>query len=146
MIALVWLTGWWESSATICWRSSSRFTHFMLNFFTSSQKAIPHLKNSSHAHILNISPPLNMKPVWFKNHVGKCLPTTKFNIVKYLKIVKIRWNFTLISEMSCFKTAQDDSQIPKRSTSKPRLLKIHLIFPRFGQHTRWPNMVCPCAC
>ena len=32
---------------------------------------IPHLKKSKHgAHILNISPPLNMKPMWFKNHVA----------------------------------------------------------------------------
>ncbi|KAF8794366.1 Hydroxysteroid dehydrogenase-like protein 2 [Argiope bruennichi] len=31
---------------------------------------IPHLKKSSVAHILNISPPLLMEPRWFKNHVA----------------------------------------------------------------------------
>jgi citronellol/citronellal dehydrogenase len=35
-----------------------------------SQKCLPHLLKSSHAHILNLSPPLNMDPKWFKNHVA----------------------------------------------------------------------------
>ena len=35
-----------------------------------TQACLPHLKKSSHAHILNNSPPLNMKPIWFKNHVA----------------------------------------------------------------------------
>jgi citronellol/citronellal dehydrogenase len=33
-----------------------------------SQACIPHLKKSNHAHILNISPPLNMHPRWFRDH------------------------------------------------------------------------------
>lgn len=35
-----------------------------------SHKCLPYLKKSSHAHILNISPPLNLNPFWFKNHVA----------------------------------------------------------------------------
>lgn len=31
---------------------------------------IPYLKKSKHAHILNISPPLNMNPNWFRDHVA----------------------------------------------------------------------------
>uniref|UniRef100_A0A5S6Q8T7 Hydroxysteroid dehydrogenase-like protein 2 n=1 Tax=Trichuris muris TaxID=70415 RepID=A0A5S6Q8T7_TRIMR len=38
--------------------------------FLASQKCIPYLKQSKNPHILNISPPLNMKAVWFKNHVA----------------------------------------------------------------------------
>jgi citronellol/citronellal dehydrogenase len=38
--------------------------------FLCSQACIPHLKNSSNPHILNLSPPLNMKAKWFKNHVA----------------------------------------------------------------------------
>ncbi len=34
------------------------------------QKALPHLKASKNAHILNISPPLNMEQKWFENHVA----------------------------------------------------------------------------
>ncbi|KRZ04106.1 Hydroxysteroid dehydrogenase-like protein 2 [Trichinella zimbabwensis] len=38
--------------------------------FLASKACIPYLKQSKNAHILNISPPLNMKPIWFKNHVA----------------------------------------------------------------------------
>ncbi|HEX2608647.1 MAG TPA: NAD(P)-dependent oxidoreductase [Flavisolibacter sp.] len=31
---------------------------------------IPHLKQSDHAHILNLSPPLNMNPKWFAQHLA----------------------------------------------------------------------------
>lgn len=35
-----------------------------------TQKALPWLKASGHAHVLNISPPLNMEAKWFENHVA----------------------------------------------------------------------------
>jgi citronellol/citronellal dehydrogenase len=35
-----------------------------------SQKCIPLLAEGNHPHILNISPPLNLDPRWFKNHVA----------------------------------------------------------------------------
>jgi citronellol/citronellal dehydrogenase len=42
--------------------------------FLTSQAAIPFLRDSADAgrnpHILNLSPPLSMKPKWFKNHVA----------------------------------------------------------------------------
>ena len=42
--------------------------------FLTSQAAIPFLRDSAGAgrnpHILNLSPPLSMKPKWFKNHVA----------------------------------------------------------------------------
>ncbi len=38
--------------------------------FLCSQACLPHLKKSSNPHILNLSPPLNMDPKWFKNHVA----------------------------------------------------------------------------
>jgi len=41
-----------------------------------SQVCLPHLKKSAHGHILNISPPLSMNPLWFKNH-------TAYTIAKY---------------------------------------------------------------
>lgn len=41
-----------------------------------SQKVLPYLQQSSHAHILNLSPPLDLNPKWFKNHVG-------YTIAKY---------------------------------------------------------------
>jgi len=42
--------------------------------FLTSQAALPHLcqsaKDGRNPHILNLSPPLSMKPIWFKNHVA----------------------------------------------------------------------------
>jgi len=38
--------------------------------FLVSRMCIPHLKKSNHAHILNLSPPLDMRPKWFKGHVA----------------------------------------------------------------------------
>ena len=42
--------------------------------FLTSQAVLPHLRKSGaegrNPHILNLSPPLSMKPVWFKNHVA----------------------------------------------------------------------------
>lgn len=35
-----------------------------------SRACIPHLKKSSHAHILMLSPPLDMRPQWFENHTA----------------------------------------------------------------------------
>jgi citronellol/citronellal dehydrogenase len=38
--------------------------------FVCSQACIPHLGKAPNPHILTISPPLNMKPRWFKDHVA----------------------------------------------------------------------------
>jgi citronellol/citronellal dehydrogenase len=35
-----------------------------------SKLCIPHLLKGNNPHILNLSPPLSMKPKWFKNHVA----------------------------------------------------------------------------
>ncbi|XP_048476148.1 hydroxysteroid dehydrogenase-like protein 2 [Rhincodon typus] len=42
--------------------------HFLSLSFLRSKLCIPYLKKSQNGHILNLSPPLNMNPVWFKNH------------------------------------------------------------------------------
>jgi len=38
--------------------------------FACSKACIPHLKQSANGHILTLSPPLNMKATWFKNHLA----------------------------------------------------------------------------
>ena len=38
--------------------------------FACSQACIPHLRRAANTHILNLSPPLNMDPRWFKHHVA----------------------------------------------------------------------------
>lgn len=38
--------------------------------FLVSKECLPYLQKSNHAHILNLSPPLNLNPKWFGNHVA----------------------------------------------------------------------------
>ncbi len=44
--------------------------------FLVSKSCIPHLKKSDNPHILNLSPPLDLNPKWFANHVA-------YTIAKY---------------------------------------------------------------
>ncbi|XP_018416650.1 PREDICTED: hydroxysteroid dehydrogenase-like protein 2 [Nanorana parkeri] len=44
--------------------------------YLTSKLCIPYLKRSKVAHILNLSPPLNLNPIWFKNHCA-------YTIAKY---------------------------------------------------------------
>ncbi|HKR99411.1 MAG TPA: NAD(P)-dependent oxidoreductase [Candidatus Dormibacteraeota bacterium] len=44
--------------------------------FVVSRTCVPHLRKGPNPHILTLSPPLNMKPHWFKNHLG-------YTIAKY---------------------------------------------------------------
>ncbi|XP_066567133.1 hydroxysteroid dehydrogenase-like protein 2 [Amia ocellicauda] len=44
--------------------------------YLTSKLCIPHLRKSKNPHILNLSPPLNLNPIWFKNH-------TAYTMAKY---------------------------------------------------------------
>jgi citronellol/citronellal dehydrogenase len=44
--------------------------------FLVSRSCVPHLRQSDHAHVLTLSPPLNLDPKWFKGHVA-------YTIAKY---------------------------------------------------------------
>ncbi len=46
--------------------------------FFVTKACIPHLKKSTNAHILTLSPPVNMNPKWFKGHIAYTL--TKYNM------------------------------------------------------------------
>lgn len=46
--------------------------------FFMSQTCIPHLKRSSNAHIITLSPPVNLLPKWFGNHLAYTL--AKYNM------------------------------------------------------------------
>ena len=46
--------------------------------FMVSRACIPYLKKSTNAHILNLSPPLNMQWKWFKGHLAYTM--TKYNM------------------------------------------------------------------
>ena len=44
--------------------------------FITTKLALPYLKKAKNPHVVNISPPINMKNVWFENHTG-------YTIVKF---------------------------------------------------------------
>lgn len=44
--------------------------------FAASQACLPHLMKAANPHILNLSPPLSMKPKWFRDH-------TAYTMAKY---------------------------------------------------------------
>lgn len=46
--------------------------------FLMTRACIPHLKKSTNAHILTLSPPLNLKPKWLANHLAYTL--SKYNM------------------------------------------------------------------
>ena len=63
-----------KTEATPAKRFDLMFDVNVRGTFLTSQAAIPYLRASAQAgrnpHILNLSPPLSMKPIWFKNHVA----------------------------------------------------------------------------
>jgi len=46
------------------------FSFNVLATFALSQACLPHLADAENAHILTLSPPLNMNPEWFRDHVA----------------------------------------------------------------------------
>ncbi len=65
--------------------------------FLICKACIPHLKKSTNAHILTLSPPINMDMKWFKNHIAYTL--SKYNmtmialgLAEEFKAVKIASN------------------------------------------------------
>src|SRR4051812_5389383 len=46
--------------------------------FFMSKACIPYLKQGTNAHILNLSPPINMDPKWFRSHVAYTM--SKYNM------------------------------------------------------------------
>lgn len=47
------------------------------------QAAIPHLKKSSNAHILNLSPPINFRPKWFAKHLAYTMSKYSMSMIAY---------------------------------------------------------------
>lgn len=53
--------------------------------FLVTKACIPYLKKSSNAHILTLSPPINLDPKWFKNHVA-------YTVTKYsMSMMAMGW-------------------------------------------------------
>ncbi|MEM9330822.1 MAG: NAD(P)-dependent oxidoreductase [Pseudomonadota bacterium] len=53
--------------------------------FVVTQACLPHLMKSDHAHILTLSPPLDLNPNWFRNH-------TAYSLAKYgMSLLTMGW-------------------------------------------------------
>ena len=51
--------------------------------FFMSKACIPHLKKSSNGHILNLSPPLNLNPKWFSQHLAYTIAKYGMSMIVY---------------------------------------------------------------
>lgn len=47
------------------------------------QAAIPFLKKSSNAHIINLSPPINLQPKWFAGHLAYTISKYNMSMIAY---------------------------------------------------------------
>jgi len=61
------LTGTLETPAK---RFDLMFAVNVRGTFLTSQACLPHLRKAANPHIINLAPPLNMSPRWFKDHVA----------------------------------------------------------------------------
>lgn len=57
--------------------------------FMMGKACIPHLKKSSHAHILTLSPPINLQPKWLSPYIGYTL--TKYS----MSMMALAWSSEL---------------------------------------------------
>ncbi len=93
--------------------------------FLMSQHCIPYLKKSSNAHILNLSPPLNLNPKWFGNHVAYTMSKYGMSMIvlglaeelkKYKIAVNALWPRTTIATAAVQNLLGGDFLIQKSRT------------------------------
>lgn len=96
--------------------------------FLCSKLCVPHLKKASNPHILNLSPPLNMNPKWFKKHVAytmskygmsMCTLGMAEEFKKYGIAVNSLWPKTLIATAA---VAVNISKILYHASRKPQIM------------------------
>jgi len=101
--------------------------------FLMSQACIPFLKKSSHAHILNLSPPLDIKPAWFESH-------TAYTMSKYgMSMVALG----LSTELKPFGVAANG--LWPRTTIATAAVQNLLGGDALISQSRWPSIVADAA-
>ncbi len=101
--------------------------------FLMSQACIPYLKKSSHAHILTLSPPVEMNPRWFENH-------TAYTMSKYGMSMVM---FGLASELKPYKIAAN-ALWPKTTIATAAVQNL-LGGDALIRQSRWPSIVADAA-
>ena len=67
--------------------------------FLMAQSCIPFLKKSSHAHILNLSPPLDMKPEWFENHTAYTMSKYGMSMVAFGLAAELKYHHIAVNAL-----------------------------------------------
>lgn len=98
-----------------------------------SQACIPHLKKSEHAHILTLSPKVDMDPRWFENH-------TAYTMSKYGMSMMM---FGLAAEMRPYHIAAN--ALWPRTTIATAAVQNLLGGDAMMSHSRWPSIVADAA-
>ncbi len=101
--------------------------------FLMSQACIPYLKKSNHAHILTLSPPIDMNPRWFENH-------TAYTMSKYGMSMVM---FGLAAELAPFKIAAN-ALWPKTTIATAAVQNL-LGGDALMRQSRWPSIVADAA-
>lgn len=101
--------------------------------FLMTQACIPFLKKSSHAHILTLSPPLDLKAKWFENK-------TAYTISKYGASLVM---FGLAAELKQYRIASN-SLWPKTTIATAAIANL-LGGPALMRRSRWPAIVADAA-
>lgn len=100
--------------------------------FFLAQACVPYLKNAENPHIINISPPLDMDPHWFENHLA-------FSLGKYamsmctLGMARAFQNFGIAV-----------NSLWPRSTIATQTIKDHFS-PEVFAGSRWPSIMADAA-
>ena len=93
--------------------------------FLMCQHSIPHLKNAANPHILNLSPPINLNPKWFANHVAYTMSKYGMSMIvlglaeelkKYKIAVNALWPKTTIATAAVQNLLGGDFLIQKSRT------------------------------
>ncbi|RZF48110.1 hypothetical protein LSTR_LSTR002176 [Laodelphax striatellus] len=100
--------------------------------FLVSKICLPYLKKSPSAHILNLSPPLNMSPHWFKDHLA-------YTMAKYGMSMCV---LGMAEEFRCDKVAVN--ALWPRTAIQTAAIEM-LTGPESSQHSRKPEIVADAA-
>ena len=94
-----------------------------------SKLCIPHLSKSANPHILNISPPLNMKPGWFSNHCGELLLTK--SLIQYIDLTRLSLSLSVAYTIA--KYGMSMCVLGMAEELKPAGIAVNALWPRTGK-------------
>jgi len=100
--------------------------------FFLAQACFPHLKKAKNPHIINISPPLNMDPQWFKDHLA-------FSLAKYAMSM-----CTLGMSTEFQPAGIAVNSLWPQTTIATQTIKDHLV-PKVYERSRWPSIMADAA-